>query len=274
MAKKTSCQGEVTSQDTLRWTDEMDTIFIDALIEECRKENRVDDTFTTMAYDNILSFLRSTYGNYLCKENFKNRLKTLKDHFGVCYDHFHCLSGFSWIPITKMFEAEAEAKPKMKKWMHTPIKHYDKLFEIYGTDRAIEKHAKSAKEKVKSLLNMEEEWHDEPITPHATSFTMDYSPEIGLSNQSTGSHGTSSRGTKRKTTMSDKLESKMEIMSQDIQALTEMMKDGNRFYERSINIAEKQVLTAEEQVRIAERKLVFFSKVGLEFTLKMMCELS
>ncbi|XLT30712.1 hypothetical protein HN873_062004, partial [Arachis hypogaea] len=120
---------------------------------------------------------------------------------------------------------------------------------------------------------MEEEWHDEPITPHATSFTMDYSPEIGLSNQSTGSHGTSSRGTKRKTTMSDKLESKMEIMSQDIQALTEMMKDGNRFYERSINIAEKQVLTAEEQVRIAERKLVFFSKVGLEFTLKMMCEL-
>ncbi|KAL4328650.1 hypothetical protein AHAS_Ahas13G0221300 [Arachis hypogaea] len=108
MAKKASCQGEATSRDTLRWTDEMDTTFIDALIEECRKENRVDGTFTTMAYDNILSLLRSIYGNHLRKENLKNRLKTLKDHFGVCYDHFHGLSEFCWNLITKMFEAEAE----------------------------------------------------------------------------------------------------------------------------------------------------------------------
>ncbi|KAL4371181.1 hypothetical protein HN51_015733 [Arachis hypogaea] len=122
----------------------MDTIFIDALIEEYHKENGKDDTFTTMAYDNILSLLRSTYSNHLHKENLKNRLKTLKDHFGVCYDHFHGLSGFSWNPITKMFEPKAEvwkelikAKPEVKKWIRTPIKYYDKLFEIYSTDRAI-----------------------------------------------------------------------------------------------------------------------------------------
>ena len=58
MAKRALCQGEATSRDTLRWTDEMDTTFIDALIEESRKGNRVDGTFTTMAYDNILSLLR------------------------------------------------------------------------------------------------------------------------------------------------------------------------------------------------------------------------
>ncbi|KAL4317121.1 hypothetical protein AHAS_Ahas15G0353400 [Arachis hypogaea] len=190
-----------------------------------------------MAYDNILSLLRSIYGNHLRKENLKNRLKTLKDHFGVCYDHFHGLSGFSWNSITKIFEAEVEVweeliktKPEVKKWMRTSIKHYDKLFEIYGTDRTTGKYAESAKEKVKS-------------------------PEIGLSNQSTGSQGTSSRGTKRKTTMSDKLESEMERMSQVIQALIEMMKDGNYFYERSINIAEKQVLTAEEQVQVAKEQV-------------------
>ncbi|KAL4390944.1 hypothetical protein AHAS_Ahas03G0195700 [Arachis hypogaea] len=44
-------------------------------------------------------------------------------------------------------------------------------------------------------------------------------------------------------------------MSQRIQALTEMMKDGNYFYERSINIAEKQVLTAEEQVHIDKEQV-------------------
>ncbi|XLS51045.1 hypothetical protein HN51_011722, partial [Arachis hypogaea] len=117
MAKKASCQGEATSRDTLRWIDEMDTTFIDALIEECRKENRVDGTFTTMAYDNILSLLRSIYGNHLRKENLKNRLKTLKDHFEVCYDHFHGLSEFSWNLITKMFEAEAEVWKELIKEM-------------------------------------------------------------------------------------------------------------------------------------------------------------
>ncbi|KAL4374103.1 hypothetical protein AHAS_Ahas05G0148300 [Arachis hypogaea] len=56
--------------------------------------------------------------------------------------------------------------------------------------------------------------------------------------------------------MSDILESEMERMSQGIQALTEMMKDGNRFYERSIDIAKKQMLeqvqVAKEQVQIAK----------------------
>ncbi|RYR73058.1 hypothetical protein Ahy_A02g007344 isoform A [Arachis hypogaea] len=134
----------------------MDITFIDALIEECYKRNRMDDTFTTMAYDNILLLLRSIYGNHLCIENLKNRLKTLKNHFGVCYYHFHRLSRFFWNPIIKMFEAKVEvweelikAKSKVKKWMHTPIKHYDKLFEIYSTNRATEKHAKGVKEKVK-----------------------------------------------------------------------------------------------------------------------------
>ena len=33
--------------------------------------------------------------------------------------------------------------------MCTPIKHYDKLFEVYGIDKATGKHVESAKEKVK-----------------------------------------------------------------------------------------------------------------------------
>ena len=108
MAKKTVSQDDTSSRDTLRWTDEMDAAFLDALIEECGKGNRVDGTFTTTAYDNTLTVLRSSFGNHLRKDNLKNRLKTLKDHFGACYDLFHGLSGFSRNPITKMFEAKQE----------------------------------------------------------------------------------------------------------------------------------------------------------------------
>ena len=93
----------------------MDLAFLDALIEECGKGNRVDGTFTTSVYDNILTILTSAFENHLRKDNLKNRLKTLKDHFGICYDLFHSLSGFSWNPITKMFEAEPEVWEELVK---------------------------------------------------------------------------------------------------------------------------------------------------------------
>ncbi|RYR52509.1 hypothetical protein Ahy_A06g027421 [Arachis hypogaea] len=121
-------------------------------------------------------------------------------------------SGPSVLHLLFMFKFSRKAKPKVKKWMRTPIKHYDKLFEIYGTDRATEKHAKSEKHKETinlndddSFLNIEDEWNNELITPNATSFIME-----------------------------------IKRMSQGIQALTEIMKDGNHFYERSINIAKKE----------------------------------
>ena len=35
-------------------------------------------------------------------------MKALKDHFVVAYNLFNSLSGFSWNPITRRFEAEEE----------------------------------------------------------------------------------------------------------------------------------------------------------------------
>ncbi|RYR05145.1 hypothetical protein Ahy_B06g084999 [Arachis hypogaea] len=83
MAKKMASQGDTSSKDNLRWTEEMDVAFFDALIEECSKGNRVDGTFTITAYDNILATLKASFANHLRKDNLKNRLKILKDHFGV-----------------------------------------------------------------------------------------------------------------------------------------------------------------------------------------------
>ncbi|XLR11078.1 hypothetical protein S83_039016, partial [Arachis hypogaea] len=48
------------------------------------------------------------------------------------------------------------ARPDAKKWMRTPIKHYDKLYFIYGQDRATGNIAGSAKERNKSMAKMKE----------------------------------------------------------------------------------------------------------------------
>ncbi|XP_052110773.1 uncharacterized protein At2g29880-like [Arachis duranensis] len=276
MAKKMASQGDTSIKDNLRWTEEMDVAFLDALIEECSKGNRVEGTFTTTAYDNVLATLKASFGNHLRKDNLKNRLKTLKDHFGVCYDLFHNLSGFSWNPETKLFTAESEvwadlikARPDAKKWMRTPIKHYDKLYFIYGQDRATGNIAGSAKERNKSMAKMKEtinlnedeyqgfdcEWNDWQPTTHSTSFVAEKSPDLGNSNQSNGTQG-NHRGSKRKAPMSGLFEADMERMSKGIQGLTDMLKDGNNYYDKSLDIASKQVLTAERQAETAEKQVM------------------
>ncbi|KAL4373175.1 hypothetical protein AHAS_Ahas05G0055500 [Arachis hypogaea] len=58
-------RGDTSSANNLRWTEEMDATFLDALIEECSKRNRVDGTFTTSAYDNVLATLKASFRNYL-----------------------------------------------------------------------------------------------------------------------------------------------------------------------------------------------------------------
>ncbi|RYR59779.1 hypothetical protein HN51_007130 [Arachis hypogaea] len=65
MAKNMAFQGDTSSANNLRWTEEMDATFLDALIEECSKRNRVDGTFTTSAYDNVLATLKASFRNYL-----------------------------------------------------------------------------------------------------------------------------------------------------------------------------------------------------------------
>ncbi|KAL4345149.1 hypothetical protein AHAS_Ahas11G0249500 [Arachis hypogaea] len=208
MAKKMASQGDTSNKDNLRWTEEMDAAFLDTLIEECSKGNRVDGTFTTTAYDNVLATLKASFGNYLRKDNLKNGLKTLKDHFGVCYDLFHNLSGFSWNPDTKLFTAEPEV------------------------------------------------WADliKPTT-HSTSFVAEESPNLGNSNQSNGTQE-NHRGSKRKAPMSGLFEADMERMSKGIQGLTDMLKDGNSYYDKSLDIATKQALTAERQAETAEKQVM------------------
>ncbi|KAL4305982.1 hypothetical protein AHAS_Ahas16G0132700 [Arachis hypogaea] len=218
-------QSDTSSKDNLRWIEEMNAAFLNALIEECSKGNRVDRTFTTSAYDNVLVTLKASFENHLYKDNLKNRLKTFKDHFGVCYDLFHSLSGFSWNPDTKLFTAEPEARPDVKKWMRTPIKYYDKLYFIYGQDRATE-----------NIAGRE-------------------SPDLANSNQSNGTQG-NHRGCKRKAPMSGLLEADIEQMNKGVQGLTDMLKDENSYYDKSLDIATKQALTAERQAKTAEKQVM------------------
>ncbi|XP_062085603.1 uncharacterized protein At2g29880-like [Humulus lupulus] len=132
----------------------MDVVLLDALLEQQANGNRIDGTFTTTTYNIVLKICQEELKYPFDKDHLKNRIKTLKINFNACYDLFKSLSGFSWSPITKMFEADEvwnaliEAKPSAKKWRMAGFQNYDKLLELFAKDRATGEGAISAKEKV------------------------------------------------------------------------------------------------------------------------------
>ncbi|KAK4835446.1 hypothetical protein QYF36_009792 [Acer negundo] len=54
MAKKAKINAESgqPKKDTMKWTESMDVVLLDALLEQQANGNRIDGTFTTIAYNN------------------------------------------------------------------------------------------------------------------------------------------------------------------------------------------------------------------------------
>ncbi|KAL5539290.1 hypothetical protein UlMin_044020 [Ulmus minor] len=127
---KRNIEGERPKKDTVKWTEKMDVVLIDALLEQQVNGNRVDGTFTTTAYNNVLKICREELNYPFEKDHLKNRLKTLKSNFNACYDIFKGLSGFAWSPITKMFEAEPEIWNALIEASGTQFVDVDRLDEV------------------------------------------------------------------------------------------------------------------------------------------------
>ncbi|GAV78975.1 LOW QUALITY PROTEIN: Myb_DNA-bind_3 domain-containing protein, partial [Cephalotus follicularis] len=134
-----------------------------SLLNEQIKGNKVDDTFATTAYDNVVKELCAQvdkgFNSNIKKDKLNNCLKTIKANFNKYYDLFRNLSGFAWSPVTKMWSDEPEVWKALidenldaKKWMTTPIGNFDKLVELFAKDRATAI-AESAKEKRQRWAN-------------------------------------------------------------------------------------------------------------------------
>ncbi|KAK1591193.1 hypothetical protein Q3G72_003688 [Acer saccharum] len=178
---KIKIEGGQPKKDIVKWTECMDRVLLNALLGQQVNGNRIDGTLTTSAYNNVLKICREELKYPFDKDHLKNRIKNLKINFNAGYDLLKGLSGFSWSPITRMFEAEPESKPSAKKWRVTEIQNYDKLLELFVKDRANGEGVISAKEKVKQwenegcdqvidLEHLEEVTTDNfnPVSPHVT----------------------------------------------------------------------------------------------------------
>ncbi|XP_074300340.1 L10-interacting MYB domain-containing protein-like [Silene latifolia] len=107
---------EALSSSSLRWTDRMDNVFIDALMNEVVLGNRVDGSFTSNAYNNIANECSEKMNQPLTKAHLKNRLKTIQKNFNDVFDLFGA-SGWGWNEVTAMFDNEDEVWESLLKDM-------------------------------------------------------------------------------------------------------------------------------------------------------------
>ncbi|XP_021676843.2 uncharacterized protein LOC110662234 [Hevea brasiliensis] len=227
------------------WTNEMDNVLINAMLEEDHKGNRPEGTWNSGAFDNMLQVLRAAFGPVIQKSNIKNRMKTLKRTFA---------DGFAWNPVTKLFEATfdlweqlIQEKPEARKWMHTPINNYDKLYELYVNQRATGEYAESAREKVRrwqregssSQIDLNDTFENVIMSDSEFNWANEVtdnnmnSPEPSLHSQ-----GTSSRGSKCKVSMMEMLEKQYERLNSGIERVSKILERGNAIAEKSLAILE------------------------------------
>ncbi|XP_014492738.1 uncharacterized protein LOC106755149 [Vigna radiata var. radiata] len=141
--KTIATESSVPTREFMKWTEDMDACLLHCMIEESRIGNRVDGSWTSQAYTNIVDHLHVSGYVAITKNNVKNRQKVLKDKWREVHDLFSGLSDFAWNPITMRFDAEDEvwmdliqSRPTAAKWRVNSIRHYDLMVELWAADRA------------------------------------------------------------------------------------------------------------------------------------------
>ncbi|KAJ4800219.1 Myb/SANT-like DNA-binding domain protein [Rhynchospora pubera] len=182
--------------ESLVWSEAMDTILINAFVHQQDIGNRVNGTFTTHAYENIVNELKVAFPDKpVDKAKVMNRMKYIKKGFGSCYDLFRNLSGFSWSPVTNMWSADdpgvwdklIESHPEAANWMNKPIMHYKSLEKLYGQDRANGENAETPSEIRQRLAQQSNDTEGEGIAAIDRMVAHNEATLEDLNNENTGS---------------------------------------------------------------------------------------
>ncbi|KAL2323197.1 hypothetical protein Fmac_027576 [Flemingia macrophylla] len=229
----------------------MDFRLLTPMLDEARLGNRVDGSWTTQAYSNIVESLKQSGLIGITKNNVKNRQKILKDKWCEVHDLFSGLSGFAWDESTKRFMAEPEACMNIS----------TQSLRVDLNDNV-------------DYIPEEQSFHQRfdatyRSPPHMNSYSPGDGPGDGTqsvpSAASGGTGGTSSsRGTKRKAPMVDVMDVQFDKLTTKLDVFVDYLGQGNALTQKLSDIVERQVLAIErrneiinEQVNVMRRTSTF-----------------
>lgn len=94
-----------TDRTRTYWTPPMDRCFIDLLLEQAKKGNKLGPTFITHAWNDMTVSFNKTFKSHHDKDVLKNRYKHLRRQFKDVNKLLQ-ESGFSWDDTRDMIAAE------------------------------------------------------------------------------------------------------------------------------------------------------------------------
>ena len=107
MGKISKKNGRDPSKE-IQWSSVMDDALVDAFLHQVVIDGRVNGTFTSKTYDDIVKELVENFHMEINKENVKNRQKTLKNNFHECGIFKDGFSGFGWNDSLNIWTVEPE----------------------------------------------------------------------------------------------------------------------------------------------------------------------
>ncbi|KAI3951538.1 hypothetical protein MKX01_018654 [Papaver californicum] len=87
------------------WTPPMDRYFVDLILEQVHRGNKIDSTFITQAWEHMTTLFNSNFGSQYSKDVMKNRYKSLRKQ----YTDARILleqNGFTWDETRQMVNAD------------------------------------------------------------------------------------------------------------------------------------------------------------------------
>ncbi|KAF5785290.1 putative Myb/SANT-like domain-containing protein [Helianthus annuus] len=128
------------NSDRLRtiWTLEMDRYFIDLMLEQVEKGNRIDDhLFSKKAWKHMTTLFNTKFKFHYEKDVLKNRHKTLRNLYKAIHNLLS-LNGFSWDRTRHMVTADNQVwddyikvHPEARSYRIKTIPYYYDLCQIY-----------------------------------------------------------------------------------------------------------------------------------------------
>ncbi|KAL0330188.1 UNVERIFIED_CONTAM: hypothetical protein Sradi_5005500 [Sesamum radiatum] len=123
------------------WTPPMDRFFIDLMLNQVNRGNRIGPSFITQAWNDMVESFNANFNSHHDREVLKNRYK----HFRKLYNDVMILlqhKGFSWDEGREMVTAEdhvwdayIKAHPDARSYRVKTVPCYHKLCIIYGQDK-------------------------------------------------------------------------------------------------------------------------------------------
>ncbi|GAV63187.1 Myb_DNA-bind_3 domain-containing protein [Cephalotus follicularis] len=143
-----ACQAVISTRTS--WTPTMERLFIDLMLEQLRRGNRLGHTFNKQAWNDMLITFNATF-NTKCDRDI------LKSHYSMLWKQFNDIknlldqNGFSWDDHRKMVIADAlvwdsyvKVHPDAQSYRNKPLVNWNDLYLIYAYPQADGRYSRSS----------------------------------------------------------------------------------------------------------------------------------